>query len=152
MGGTPRSTWIYACLKFDRIAGLPYAGLPIAVAMSLEGNVPALYPRKETKGYGTHRQIEGICPPGERVLVVDDVVTSGGAKVEAIAPLREAGLIIEDVLVLIDRSTDAAAMLAKVGLRLHSVLRVDDLFRSLRTTGMVTEEQFDAAMRFVGGG
>ena len=67
-------------LRFDRIAGLPYAGLPIAVAMSLIGERPMIYARKEAKQYGTKKLIEGEYRAGERALMVDDVVTSGGAK------------------------------------------------------------------------
>ena len=114
-------------LRYQRIAGLPYAGLPIAVAMSLESGVPLIYPRKEVKGYGTQRQIEGSFAKGERVLVVDDVITSGCAKIEAIAPLRDAGLVAEDVLVLVDRSADRGAALRPHGATLHSVVRVEDL-------------------------
>lgn len=63
--------------RFDRIAGLPYAALPIASAISLEMNVPLIYPRKETKAYGTRAAIEGEYQPGERVVVIDDLVSTG---------------------------------------------------------------------------
>jgi uridine monophosphate synthetase len=136
-------------LRFDRLAGLPYAGLPIAVAMSLESGVPLIYPRKESKGYGTQRLIEGNYEAGERVLVVDDVVTSGGAKIEAIAPLRQAGLVAEDVLVLVDRSTDRGAALRAHGLTLHSVARIEDLLQALRDGGRISGEELEVARRFL---
>jgi uridine monophosphate synthetase len=139
-------------LSFDRIAGLPYAGLPIAVAMSLDCGVPLIYPRKESKGYGTQRAIEGAYRSGERVLVVDDVITSGGAKVEAVAPLRQAGLIAEDVLVLVDRSADRGASLRPHGLTLHSVLRIEEVLEPLRDAGRITPAQLDEARRFLAGG
>lgn len=138
-----------AGLKCDRIAGLPYAGLPIAVAMSLESGLPLIYPRKEAKGYGTQRLIEGAPVAGERVLVVDDVITSGGAKIEAIAPLREAGLVAEDVLVLVDRSADHGAVLKPHGLTLHSVVRIEDLLAPLRDAGKISAEQMKAAEAFL---
>lgn len=139
-----------ASLRYDRIAGLPYAGLPIAVAMSLISERPMIYARKEAKAYGTARRIEGEFGAGERALMVDDVVTSGGAKLEAVAPFREAGLVVEDVLVIVDRSDDAAATLATVGLRLHSVLRVRDLFAHLGAGGAVAAADIDRALAFVG--
>jgi len=138
-----------ASLRYDRIAGLPYAGLPIAVAMSLESGVPLIYPRKEAKDYGTARQIEGVHHAGERVLVVDDVITSGGAKIEAIAPLRQAGLIAEDVLVLVDRSADRGAALAPHGATLHSVVRVEDLLEPLRAAGRISDAELSAARAFL---
>ena len=121
-----------ADLRYDRIAGLPYAGLPLAVAMSLIAEQPMIYARKEAKEYGTKRSIEGEYRAGERALMVDDVVTSGGAKLEAVAPFREAGLVVEDVLVVVDREDRGAAVLADAGLRLHSVLDVRGLLGHLR--------------------
>lgn len=139
-----------AGLRFQRLAALPYAGLPIGVAMSLESGVPLVYPRKETKGYGTQRQIEGSYSAGDRVLVVDDVITSGGAKIEAIEPLRQAGLVAEDVLVLVDRSADRGAVLRPYGLTLHAVVRVEELLRPLFDDGAIDAEQLRRAEAFLG--
>lgn len=138
-----------AGLRFRRIAALPYAGLPIGVAMSLESGVPLVYPRKETKGYGTQRQIEGAYEAGDRVLVVDDVITSGGAKIEAIEPLRQAGLVAEDVLVLVDRSADRGEALRPFGLTLHAVVRVEELLRPLFEGGKISAEALRRAEAFL---
>jgi len=136
-------------LRYDRLAGIPYAGLPIAVAMSLVGGRPVVYPRKEKKEYGTGQQVEGEFHPGERALVIDDVVTSGGAKIEAVAPLKEVGLVVEDVLVVVDREDRGQATLAEAGLRLHSVLKVGELLALLRESGAVPESQVRRALDFL---
>lgn len=141
-----------ADLRYDRIAGLPYAGLPLAVAMSLVAERPMIYVRKEVKAYGTKKLIEGEYAPGERALMVDDVVTSGGAKLEAVAPFRDAGLVVEDVLVIVDRSDGGAAALAAAGLRLHSVLDVRSLLAHLRALGAVPAADIDRALDFLGSG
>ena len=138
-----------ADLSYDRIAGLPYAGLPIAVAMSLIAERPLIYARKEAKTYGTKRMIEGEFTAGERALLVDDVITSGGAKLEAAAPFRAAGLIVEDVLVVIDRAERGAEALAGAGLRLHSVLTVHTLLGHLRASGAVSEADLARATDFL---
>ena len=138
-------------LAFDRIAGLPYAGLPLAVAMSLIGGTPLSYPRKEAKGYGTQRLIEGEFNAGERALVVDDVITSGGAKLEALEPLRAAGLVVEDVLVVVDRGDRGAQALAEAGVRLHSAITIQALLRHLLDIGSISEEQVARARSFVSG-
>jgi uridine monophosphate synthetase len=138
-----------APLRYDRLAGIPYAGLPIAVAMSLIGGRPLVYPRKEKKEYGTRQQVEGEFQPGERVLVIDDVITSGGAKIEAVAPLKEAGLVVEDVLVVIDREDRGHATLAAAGLRLHSVLKVRDLLAHLREGVVVAGADVQRALDFL---
>jgi uridine monophosphate synthetase len=128
-------------LTFDRIAGIPYAGLPIGTALALEMDRPMIYPRKETKEYGTRRAIEGEFEPGETVLVVDDLITRGTSKIEAIEPLEEAGLLVRDVLVLIDREQGGAEDLAERGYRLHAVLRLPDILEALKASGCITAEQ-----------
>jgi len=138
-----------APLRFDRLAGIPYAGLPIAVAMSLISGRPLVYPRKEKKEYGTRQQVEGEFQAGERVLVIDDVITSGGAKIEAVAPLKEAGLLVEDVLVVIDREDRGQAALAEAGLRLHSVVKVRELLAQLRERGVAGAADVDRALHFL---
>ncbi len=138
-----------AALRFDRIAGIPYAGLPIAVAMSLIGSRPMVYPRNEAKGYGTKRPVEGEYAPGERALVVDDVVTSGGAKIESVQVLRGAGLVVEDVLVVVDRQQPGAHALADAGLAVHSVLKVGELFSLLRETQQIGEDDYRRSLDFL---
>jgi uridine monophosphate synthetase len=136
-------------LDYDCLAGIPYAGLPIAVAMALEANVPLVYPRKEAKEYGTKRRVEGVFEPGTRALVIDDVITTGGAKIEAIAPLREAGLVVEDILVVVDREQADLRVLTDAGLRLHSVLQVRGVLATLQRSGAVTPRDIERALSFL---
>src|SRR5215211_3086756 len=114
-------------LKFDRIAGLPYAAIPIATAVSLQGNYPMIYPRKEVKAYGTKAEIEGEFHSGETAVVIDDLTTTGGSKFEAIEKLTAAGLKVSDVVVLVDRESGAREALEKEGLKLHAVLSINQL-------------------------
>ena len=107
-------------LEFEKLAALPYGGLPIATAVSLLGGYAYIYPRKEVKAYGTKSEIEGVYLPGELVIVLDDLVTTGGTKFEAIEKLNNAGLIVKDIVVLIDRQSGAQDELAKSGYQLHS--------------------------------
>lgn len=141
-----------APLSFDRIAGIPYAALPIAVALSLEAGLPMVYPRREVKEYGTGRAIEGEYQPGERVLVIDDVITSGASKLEAIAPLEAAGLKVEDILVVLDREQGGAEALAERGYRLHSILGLRKMLSILRQNGCIDEEKEREVLEFLGRG
>lgn len=136
-------------LRCDRIAAIPYAGLPIGVAMSLISGRPLIYARKEAKDHGTKQLIEGEFHPGERALVVDDVITSGSAKLEVIASLRAAGLTVEDVLVVVDREDRGAAVLADAGLRLHSVLKVRVLLDYLHAAGAVSDRDWQRSRDFL---
>ncbi len=118
---------LLADLSFDRLAAIPYAALPIGAVVAQVANRPLIYPRKEVKSYGRQRAIEGRWEPGETVVVLDDLITTGGSKLAAIEPLEQAGLHVRDVVVLIDREQGGAEELAAKGYRLHSVLKLSDL-------------------------
>lgn len=124
-------------LTFQRLAALPYAAIPIVTAISLAGNYPFIYPRKEAKEYGTRAEIEGEYRHGEQVVVVDDVATTGSSKFEAIEKLQAAGLIVRDVVVLIDRQSGARKSLAQAGFTLHAVLTLSDLLDHWEQSGRV---------------
>jgi uridine monophosphate synthetase len=139
-------------LAFDRIAGIPYAGLPLGVAAALLGGYPLCYARKEAKAYGTRQLIEGGPTAGERVVLIDDVITDGGAKLEATEPFRAAGLVVEDVLVLFDREQGGAELLARHGLRLHSCFTLRELLAAIRDAGRVPAETYERVMSYLAEG
>lgn len=136
-------------LKFDRLAALPYAALPIATAISLQSGWPVIFPRKEAKGYGTKADIEGFYKPGERVVVIDDLATTGGSKFEAIEKLTAAGLVVEDVVVLIDRQSGAREALEAAGFKLHSALNLTGLLDHWEATERIALEQINAVREFL---
>lgn len=113
--------------NFDRIAGLPYAALPIATAISLEMHVPLIYPRKETKSYGTKVAIEGEYKAGDKIVIIDDLVSTGETKVEAIEKLKAAGLDIVAIVVLIDREMGAKTFLNNMGYEFEAVAGLYEL-------------------------
>jgi orotate phosphoribosyltransferase len=135
--------------RADRIAGIPYAGLPLAVATSLAGGYPLVYPRREEKTYGTKRRIEGAFRAGEHVVVIDDIVTDGTSKLEAIEPLEAAGLIVQDLVVLIDREQGGRERLAAKGYALHAVLTISACFDELERAGVVAAGSLRDAREFV---
>ena len=137
-------------LRFDRLAALPYAALPIATAISLAGGWPMIYPRKEAKSYGTGAEIEGGFAAGERAVVIDDLATTGGSKFEAIEKLAAAGLKIEDIVVLVDRQSGASEALAAAGYRLHAVMTLTQMLDHWTHTGRVPAEQIAATRAFLG--
>ena len=136
-------------LSFDRIAGLPYAAIPIATAISLADNHPMIYPRKEAKSYGTKAEIEGEYHAGETVVVIDDLATTGGSKFEAIEKLTSAGMVVKDVVVLIDRQSGAKESLAQAGYSLHAVLTIGQLLEYWEETGKVEKDKIEATRKFL---
>ncbi len=136
-------------LQFTRIAGLPYAAIPIATAISLQGNYPMIYPRKETKTYGTKADIEGEYHAGETVLIIDDLATTGGSKFEAIEKLTSAGLIVKDIVVLIDRQSGAKESLGQAGYNLHAVLTIADLLNYWEENGKIEKDKIEETKLFL---
>lgn len=136
-------------LEFKRLAGLPYAAIPIATAISLAGNYPMIYPRKEAKAYGTKAEIEGEYQPGETVVVIDDLATTGGSKFEAIEKLSAVGLRVRDVVVLVDRQSGAKEALAQAGFTLHAVLTFREMLDHWEATGKVPAASLQAARDFL---
>lgn len=136
-------------LEFDRLAGLPYAAIPIAAAVSLLGGYPMLYPRKEVKQYGTKAEIEGEYHPGETVVVIDDLATTGGSKFEAIGKLTAAGLLVRDVVVLVDRQSGAREALQEAGYVMYAVLSITQLLDYWEMTDGVGKDKIQETREFL---
>ena len=112
---------------FDRLAGLELGGVPLATALSMAIGKPCLFVRKKAKDYGTCNLVEGGYTKGERIVVVEDVITTAGQVVESVGKMREAGLEIKDVLCVIDRQQGGREKLTAIGCELHSVFTLEEL-------------------------
>ncbi|MCI0551781.1 MAG: orotate phosphoribosyltransferase, partial [Anaerolineae bacterium] len=140
---------ILSMLQFSRIAGLPYAAIPIATAISLAGNYPMIYPRKEAKSYGTKADIEGEYRAGEIALIIDDLATTGGSKFEAIEKLTGVGLVVKDIVVLVDRQSGAKESLEQAGYSMHAVLTITHLLDHWGKAGKVEMDKIEATRKFL---
>jgi uridine monophosphate synthetase len=136
-------------LKFERLAGLPYAAIPIATAISLAGNYPMIYPRKEAKSYGTKAEIEGEYHAGETAVIIDDLATTGGSKFEAIEKLTGAGLVVKDVVVLVDRQSGAKESLEQAGYAMYAVLTITQLLDYWEENGKVGKDKIEETRNFL---
>ncbi|MBA2616340.1 MAG: orotate phosphoribosyltransferase [Actinobacteria bacterium] len=111
----------------DLLAGPELGAVALAAAASLAGGLPFLIVRKEAKAYGTERRIEGVHEAGQRVCLVEDVVTTGGAAVAAVKALRDAGLECRTAVCVVDREEGGADALARHAVRLHPLFRVSEI-------------------------
>lgn len=136
-------------LEYDRIVGIPYAALPIGTAVALAAGAPMIYTRKEKKLHGMGKDIEGHWSPGERVVVVEDLVTSGGSILQSVDRLRALGLIVEDAIVLINREQGAEKKLAAAGISLHSVFKLTTVLDVLVAAGALQLEKYQEVLDFV---
>jgi orotate phosphoribosyltransferase len=109
------------------LAGLEMGGIPVVTALGRHTGLPCAFVRKTAKAYGTRRLAEGAEVAGRRVLIVEDVVTSGGQIVLSAEELRTLGADVREALCVIDREQGGAETLAAQGLRLMCLLTADDL-------------------------
>jgi orotate phosphoribosyltransferase len=116
--------------RADRIAGVELGAVPIAAAVSLASGKPYLMVRKTTKEHGTKKEFEGELAKGDRVLFVEDVITTGGTLRGAIERLRAQGAVIEDVVAVVDREEGGKIGLAEITVRLHALVTAKDLLAS----------------------
>jgi orotate phosphoribosyltransferase len=105
-----------------RIAAPEVGAIALAAAASLRSGLPFVIVRKAPKSYGTTKRLEGAYEPGERLVVVEDVVTSGGAAIDSVHALRGAGLVCETVICVVDREEGGAEAMATEGITLHRLL------------------------------
>lgn len=118
-------------IPFDSLAGVPYAALSLCTGISLMKNLPMIMVRKEVKGHGTGQLIEGIYKENDTVILVEDVVTTGGSLIEVAKKLKEKGLIVKDAICFVDREESDLSELKEMGIKVHSVLNVSKIFSIL---------------------
>ena len=112
---------------FQRVAGVELGAVPIAAAVSLEIGTPFVIVRKEAKEHGTKVPFEGDMNPGDRVVFVEDVVTTGGTLRTAIERMRERGAVIQRAIAVVDREEGGTEALREAGVELVALLRARDL-------------------------
>ena len=114
----------------DRIAGVELGAVPIAAAIGLVSGKPYVMVRKSAKEHGTKHEFEGDLNRGDRVLFVEDVVTTGGTLRAAIERMRGHGALIEDCVCAVDREEGGRMLLAEITVRLHALLSARDLLEA----------------------
>lgn len=135
-------------LYFDHLAALPYAAMPIATAVSLQGGWSMIYPRKEVKDYGTAVPVEGVYEADDTAVVIDDLVSTGGSKFESIEKLQSAGLSVSDIVVLIDRQPMGQNVFDAQNLKLQAVFKVAELLEYWFSQKAITTDQATALEEF----
>lgn len=121
----------------DYLCSVPTSGLVYASALSYEIGKPLVYVRKEAKEHGTGRMIEGYLSPGAKVMVIDDVATTGKSIVDAVETIKGNGGVVEHALVLIDRLEGAKDTLKAHGVKLLSVAKISEIVNILFDGGML---------------
>lgn len=137
---------------FDLVAGVPFGGLHLSTAYALLTNTPMIYARQpgsSSAGVLNGHGIEGRFSPGQRVLLIDDLITTGGSVLQTSAILEEAGLVVKDAVVLIDREQGAAERLRHHGCSLLSIITLRAMLTYYVNTGRISDEDFERCMAYL---
>ncbi len=132
---------------FDSFASVPTSGLVFGSALAYEMEKPFLYVRKESKGYGTSKLIEGHLTSGGRVVIVDDVATTGTSVGKAVEVIRANGGIVQDVVALVNRLEGAEERLKKLNVRLTAVASVNDIASTLHGAGLIDDNTLESVLK-----
>jgi orotate phosphoribosyltransferase len=133
--------------EFETIASVPTSGLVFGSVLAYEMGKPFIYTRKESKGYGTGKTIEGFLKPNSRVVIVDDVATTGMSVSGAVEIIRSSGGIVKDVVALVDRHEGGEDRLKKIGVKLHAVAGINDIVNALYKAGLVDENALESVLK-----
>jgi orotate phosphoribosyltransferase len=132
---------ILESLDFDLLAATPLAGLPIGTAISLDMNLPLIYPRQTAKGHGTKKQVEGKWLAGQTAVLIDDLITSGDSLLQTFTILASEGISASKAVVLIDRNQGGREFLEDQGFLLYSVMNIGQLLAILEGQGHISSQQ-----------
>ena len=119
-------------IRPDRIAGVVLGSVPLAAALSLATGIPYVMIRQAKKDHGTGKLIEGDLNPGDKVLVVEDVITTAGSSIKAIQTLRENGAEVTNVISVIDREGGGRENLAEIGVAFNPLVKASELVSERR--------------------
>lgn len=129
--------------KYDHICGVPYTALPIATAIALKHNYPLVMTRKEAKGYGTKKMVEGVFKARQNCLVIEDVITTGSSVMQTIDLLEKEGLKVTDVAVCVDRQQGGKEAIEKKGYNVHALFTISQMLDVLFADGCINQQLYD---------
>lgn len=128
-------------IDVDIIAGGETAGIPFAAFVAQRLSKPMVYVRKKPKGHGMGSSVEGSVDKGQRVLLIEDLITDGGSKEGFILGLRDAGATVEHCIVVFDRQQGGEDFLKELGVNLHALCTMDVVLKSIIESGSISEDQ-----------
>ena len=135
--------------NFDRIAGVPIAGIPFASQIAYNLQKPFLYVRKDIKLHGRERRVEGILVSGDRVLLIDDLLTTGLTLKNAVEAARAEGGVVTDAVVFLDREEGGKELLEQQGVKLHPLLKISEVANTLYDIGAIDRESYKTILKQV---
>jgi orotate phosphoribosyltransferase len=133
--------------SFDRIAAIPLAGIPFASQIAYNLKKPFLYVRKGIRLHGRERRVEGILSSGDKVLLIDDLLTTGLTLKKAAAAVRAEGGVVTEAVVFLDREEGGKQVLEKNGMKLHTLLKMSEVANTLYEMGAIDKENLKTILK-----
>ena len=134
-------------LDFDTLGSVPTSGLIFGSALAYEVGKPLIYVRKDSKAHGTSKMVEGYLKPGAKVILVDDVITTGMSMSNAIEVIRANGGIVENVLAIVNRLEGAQKKLKKMNIKLTSVTTIKDIVSILHKKALIDDNTLESVIK-----
>jgi orotate phosphoribosyltransferase len=132
---------------FDRMAGVPLTGIIFASQISYNLKKPFLFVRKGIQLHGRERRVEGVLASGDKVLLIDDLTTTGLTLQKAAEAVRAEGGVVTDAVVFLDREEGGRQLLEKSGVKLHSLLRISEVANTLFELGAIEQEDLKTILK-----
>jgi len=127
--------------NFHSLVSVPTGGLIVAASLATEIVKPLIYVRKQTKEHGTGKAVEGVVCQDMKLLMIEDVVTSGGSVINAIKSIKAEKMVVTDTCTVVDRMEGATQILQAEGVKLHSLLTINDITQILFEQKLITEDK-----------
>jgi len=135
--------------KIDKILGVPTAGVPFATVVSQKLGIPLIYYRQARKEHGVRKKIEGILDRNDRVLIIDDLITTGESVIESAEVVRDQGGVVNELVVLLDREQGGRERLKTSRIEAHVLFKISDALTWLHHVGLVEDTIFDTVQKYI---
>lgn len=134
--------------KIDKILGVPTAGVPFATVVSQKLGIPLIYYRQARKEHGVRKKIEGILERNDRVLIVDDLITTGESVIEAAEVVRDQGGVVNELVVLLDREQGGKERLRASCIEPHVLFKISDAMTWLHNVGLIEDKIYETIQKY----
>jgi orotate phosphoribosyltransferase len=135
--------------KIDKILGVPTAGVPFATVVSQKLGIPLIYYRQARKEHGVRKKIEGILERNDRVLILDDLITTGESVIEAAEVVRDQGGVVNELVVLLDREQGGKERLRASRIEPHVLFKISDAMIWLHKVGLIEDAIYETVEKYI---
>ncbi len=135
--------------RIDKILGVPTAGVPFATVVSQKLGIPLIYYRQARKEHGVRKKIEGLLERNDRVLVIDDLITTGESVIESAEVVRDQGGVVNELVVLLDREQGGQESLRSARIEPHVLFKISDEMAWLHSVGLIEDRVFETLRSYI---